>query len=289
MARVLIVNPLASGVTEPELAAVQAALPPGTETVLTHARGHAVELAREWSPGSRRCTCSRATARSTRCSTASPPTSRSGSSQAAARACSRGPSGCRATRSGRRNGLRSGTTRRISLGTVNGRRFGFNAGIGFDAELVRRVDALGRRSDGKRPGTSPLRERPCGCSPTTGFATAPAIEIEGLGRAAFAFVANCSPYTYLGRLGLRIAPDATFDGGLDIVAPIELRARSLPGLGIQAWRGRTERGGTLYRHDADRIRIRCDTPLPLQVDGEDMGDVSEVELVAERDAVTVLV
>ena len=43
-------------------------------------------------------------------------------------------------------------TRRISLGRVNGRRFGFSAGIGFDAELVRGVDALGRRSDGKRPG-----------------------------------------------------------------------------------------------------------------------------------------
>jgi hypothetical protein len=32
------------------------------------------------------------------------------------------------------------------------RRFGFNAGIGLDAELVRRVDQLGRNKDGKRPG-----------------------------------------------------------------------------------------------------------------------------------------
>ena len=35
--------------------------------------------------------------------------------------------------------------------------------------------------------------------------------------------------------------------------------------------------------------IRCDVPLPAQVDGEDIGDVEEVEIVAERDAVTVLV
>src|SRR4051812_12802357 len=48
--------------------------------------------------------------------------------------------------------LESGRTRTISLGRVNGRRFGFSAGIGLDAELVRRVDALGRRADGKRPG-----------------------------------------------------------------------------------------------------------------------------------------
>src|SRR5262249_22097466 len=43
-------------------------------------------------------------------------------------------------------------THRISLGRVNGRRFAFSAGLGFDAELVRHVDRRGRRSDGRRPG-----------------------------------------------------------------------------------------------------------------------------------------
>ena len=45
-----------------------------------------------------------------------------------------------------------GTTRRIGLGRVNGRRFGFNAGLGFDAELVRKVDRIGRTPEGRRPG-----------------------------------------------------------------------------------------------------------------------------------------
>ncbi len=44
----------------------------------------------------------------------------------------------------------------------------------------------------------------------------------------------------------------------------------------------------LTLHDADRLVVRCDVPLPLQVDGEDLGDVSEAVLEAERDAVTVL-
>jgi hypothetical protein len=53
--------------------------------------------------------------------------------------------------------------------------------------------------------------------------------------------------------------------------------------------GQTAAPGVLYRHDADRVEIRCDHPLPLQIDGEDLGDVTELELLAERDALTVLV
>ena len=41
-------------------------------------------------------------------------------------------------------------------------------------------------------------------------------------------------------------------------------------------------------HDADRIGIRCDAPMPLQLDGEDLGDAAEVGFEAERDAATVL-
>src|SRR4051794_17762323 len=43
-------------------------------------------------------------------------------------------------------------SRRISLGSVNGRRFSFSAGLGFDGEAVRRLDGLGRDPGGARPG-----------------------------------------------------------------------------------------------------------------------------------------
>ena len=36
-------------------------------------------------------------------------------------------------------------------------------------------------------------------------------------------------------------------------------------------------------------RSSCDRPLPLQADGEDLGDVEHVVFEAERDAVDVLV
>jgi hypothetical protein len=45
----------------------------------------------------------------------------------------------------------------------------------------------------------------------------------------------------------------------------------------------------VYGHDLDRIEIVCDRPLPLQVDGEDLGDVTSALFEAERAAVQVLV
>src|SRR6478672_3140798 len=46
----------------------------------------------------------------------------------------------------------TGRKRRISLGRVNGRRFGFAAGVGLDAEAVRRLDAYGRTQEHGRAG-----------------------------------------------------------------------------------------------------------------------------------------
>ena len=41
--------------------------------------------------------------------------------------------------------------------------------------------------------------------------------------------------------------------------------------------------------DADRIEVVCDRPLPLQVVGEDLGDVDRAVFEAERGAVEVAV
>jgi hypothetical protein len=45
--------------------------------------------------------------------------------------------------------------------------------------------------------------------------------------------------------------------------------------------------GVIYRHDLDRIEVRCRTLLPLQVDGEDLGDVDHASFECERGAVEV--
>ena len=288
MTRVLIVNPFASGVSERRLAAVQAALPAGTETVLTQARGEATELAAEWSPRAEAIYVFSGDGTYNEVINgirADIPVGfvPGGGTSVLPRALGLPRDPARAAER-----IASGRPRRISLGRINGRRFAFNAGIGFDAELVRRVDGLGRRPDGKRPGDIAFAWSVVRTLTEHRLHFEPALEVEGLGRAAFVLVANCSPYTYAGRLGLRIVPDASFEGGLDIVAPVEVRARSIPRLAKQAIRGRPGAADVLAGHDLDRIVIHCDVPLPLQVDGEDLGDADEVEIVAERDALTVL-
>lgn len=187
--------------------------------------------------------------------------------------------------------LATSSARRISVGRVNGRRFGFACGIGLDAEVVRAVDELGRRSDGRRP--SNLRFAWTGLR-TLGrhrFRLEPALEVVDHGRAAFALVSNGPAYSYAGRIALRPALHASFEGGLDLVAPVRLRTTGLPRLAWYALgRGaRVTSRDLLYAHDADRIEIVCDGPMPLEVDGEDLGDVARAVIEAERDAVTVLV
>lgn len=292
MASVLIANPWASGVGEKRLAAVRAELPEGTELRLTGAGGQATELARELSgqvdalyvfggdgtynevlngidattpvgfiPGGGTSVLPRALGLPRE-------------AVAAARFVAHGAH-----------------TRRISVGRVNGRRFGFGAGIGIDAEVVRAVDELGRRSDGRRPSNLAFAWTGVRTLSRNRFRLEPALEVTGVGRAAFVLVSNGPAYSYAGRLPLRPAPEASFDAGLDLVAPIRLRARDLPRIARYALGGgeRERARDLLYVHDADRLEVVCDRPLPLQADGEDLGDVERALFEAERDAVTVLV
>ena len=86
-----------------------------------------------------------------------------------------------------------------------------------------------------------------------------------------------------------LVPDADFELGLDFVAPCASAGARFCGRRTRCSAGIRARRSFLVGHDLDRIEIRCDRPLPLQVDGEDLGDVEEAVFEAERDAVSVLV
>ena len=293
MATLLIVNPWASGVDEERLMRVRAELPAATELRLTSVRGEATKLAREVSghvdalyvfggdgtynevlngidrdtpvgliPGGATSVLPRALGLPRQ-------------PVAAARRL-------------------AGETRprRIAVGRVNGHRFGFACGIGLDAEVVRAVDELGRQPDGRRPSNVTFAWTGLRTLSRHRFRLEPAVEVKGLGRAApFVLVSNAPAYTYAGPFPLHPARAASFDGGLDLVAPTRMRRRDLPGAIVLAL-GRRDPARVhelLYAHNADRLEVVCDRPLPLQADGEDLGDVEHALFEAERDAVTVLV
>ena len=294
---VLIVNPFASAVTEARLREVEAVLSRETRlrTVLTERAGHATELAREACaeadvlfvfagdggynevlngldgvhpvgliPGGGTSVLPRALGIA-----ATPAAAAEQTAEA----------------------LREGRARRISVGRVNGRRFGFSAGIGLDAELVRRMDALGRSEDGRRPGDLTFAWTLIRVLAQQRARLGPALEVSGFGRAAFALVANGDPYTYVGRIPLRVAPEARFERGLDVVGARELRPGALPRFltYVLAGRGQSKAEDVLYGHDLDSLEVVCDAPMPLQVDGEDLGDVERAVFECERDAISVLV
>ena len=101
--------------------------------------------------------------------------------------------------------IRIGRTSEVSLGRVNGRRFGFAAALGFPAEVVRRVDELGRE-DGRRPPDRAFLTTAARLLAERRGRLPPEVEVDGHGRASFALVANGDPYTYLGRLPVRPTP-----------------------------------------------------------------------------------
>jgi len=292
---ILIVNPYSTGVTRPQVEQVEAALrrTAKVERRQTEARGHATELAAEAADSADAIVVF-----------AGDGTYNEAVNGAAGRVPFGFVPGGGASVFPRALGLSRDPivaavaiaaalaetrTRSIALGSVNGRRFLFSAGVGLDGEAVRRVDGRGRSADGRRASNTIFALTVARSLVEQRLHIEPQLDIEGQGRAAFVFVANGRPYTYAGRVPFTLLRDAAFEEGLDFVAPREVRPMAVPRLLVRMVRGTTAADpSVLAGHDLDALMVRCDKPLPLQVDGEDLGDVTEASFTAERNALTVL-
>jgi diacylglycerol kinase family enzyme len=193
--------------------------------------------------------------------------------------------------------LERGSERRVSLGTVNERRFTFAAGVGIDAEIVKRIDERGRgdesADEAKRPGDLWFVREAIGVLLEGKYAE-PSMRVEVPGEpdlpAATVFVANCSPWSFAGPLELDVAPEASFEGGFDLVVVESVAAREAPGR-IRSLLGRGEApdpDGVTRLHDLEHATVRCNRPTPVQVDGELLGELDVVELGVVRDAARLL-
>ena len=291
---VLIVNPKATRVTEEGIAAVERALMGSTyvRTVRTERPRHAVELAREASDADALIVFSgdggfnevlNGVERSDQPVGFLP----GGGTSVLSRALGLPRDAVEAAER-LADALREDRTRTISTGRVNGRRFGFGAGIGIDAEAVRRIDDRGRSPEGERPGDLAFIGTFARLLLERRGRLDPVLDIDGYGRAAFVLVANVNPYSFLKTVAIKASPEAVFEAGLDFLAPVSLTPRTVPPLLLALATGRRARNA-LRGHDLDRISLRSDRPLPLHADGEDLGDVTEAVFEAERDSITVLV
>ncbi len=188
--------------------------------------------------------------------------------------------------------LLAGRSRPLGLGEANGRLFGFQAGIGFDAAVVRRVE--------DHPGMKRwlrqvafvllgLREWAINIDRRD-----PAIEVHGVagldGPRMMVVAGNVDPYTYLGPRALRLTPDAGPTTGLELLA-----VRPVSTWGILRALGRAFARADHVRddaidvaHDLSEVELRCTRPVDLMVDGDHIGTHEVVRLRYRPDAVLVL-
>ena len=187
--------------------------------------------------------------------------------------------------------LRAGKSRRIGLGRLDERWFTFTAGIGVDADAVRRVERA--RSRG-RPSTPSRYARAAARSLLSIDRRNPALTLERPGEEPvtglfLGIAANTAPWTYWGSKPLVLTSGASFDGGLDLVA---MRKAGLPGtlwavsgmLTAEGVRGR----GVMCFTDLPEFRLHGDVALPLQVDGDYIGEGSDVTFRSIPKAIRVI-
>ncbi|HEV7935304.1 MAG TPA: diacylglycerol kinase family protein [Actinomadura sp.] len=156
------------------------------------------------------------------------------------------------------------------------RWFVFAAGLGFDAEVIARVEArraAGRRSTGAlyvREATTEFllgreRRRP---AMTLRLPGEPPLEDLFL-----CLISNVSPWTYLGARPVNPSPQASFDAGLDVFALGRMGpARMLHVLRQALAREPDPRGrGVHRRHDLEELVLSAVRPQGWQVDGDHLG------------------
>jgi diacylglycerol kinase family enzyme len=172
--------------------------------------------------------------------------------------------------------------RLVDLGLLNDRYFAFSAGVGLDADVVEQVDARPRRK--ARLGEWFYTWTAIRTFHRSYLFHPPRLEVQlGTERVGgiSAILQNGSPYTYFGDHPVRMAGGTELDSG-DLCG-IVLQRASVIDLPTIAWRALSARVSVGdHRHvrpfgPVHEVRVRPDDshPLPLQVDGDYIGDASQ--------------
>jgi diacylglycerol kinase family enzyme len=189
--------------------------------------------------------------------------------------------------------LSAGRSRLVGLGRADDRWFTFNAGMGWDADVVAEVEQMRFRG----LAATPVRYAMTGLrqyyrqwrdpKPMT-------VEVPGLlapTEVRVTFVSNTSTWTYLGPRAVHTNPGASFATGLGLFA---MRSLDVGTVGHVLWEilraGGDPKGRHVLRHDAvPLVRVSSQIPVALQLDGDHLGERSEVEFLSVPEALRVVV
>ena len=177
--------------------------------------------------------------------------------------------------------MREGRTRTITLGRADDRYFTFTTGLGLDAEIMQRIDAArgaGKTATPVRYLATTVRHFFAGSDRRTPHLVLHRPGQEPIEGVFLAIVQNTSPWTYFGAHPVNPSPKASFDTGLDLWATRSLRVPQALRLSTRMVLSR-DRGNpraVVAWHDQPEFRIAATRPTPMQVDGEVVGDVTDV-------------
>jgi diacylglycerol kinase family enzyme len=203
--------------------------------------------------------------------------------------------------------LREGSERTVGLGLTSGtpgtddeavpsRWFTFNAGLGFDAGVVGRVEQQrerGKKSTHALYVRQVVRQLLGETHRRHGTIT---LEQDGEEVAAdlvLSIVSNTAPWTFLGNRPMYASPKASFDTGLDVFGLSRLSTTAVARYGTQLLTSSPERGPkgkhAVSLHDLTRFTLHSKVPLPLQMDGDHLGLRTSVTFTGVRRALRVIV
>jgi YegS/Rv2252/BmrU family lipid kinase len=185
--------------------------------------------------------------------------------------------------------------RRVALGRADDRYFTFACGIGLDGAIVRAVE---RRQRIKKTagewyyvwsGARLLFAGIDRSDPPVTVRWGPDLE-HHRDDLFLAIVQNTRPYTYLGDREMHICPRADLDGGLDLLALDRFRLSFILRIvGQMFTTGRhVNNRHVLSLHDQQRIEITTSLPMPVEMDGEYVGDRTTLRMESVANALSVL-
>ncbi|MEM9132560.1 MAG: diacylglycerol kinase family protein [Actinomycetota bacterium] len=190
--------------------------------------------------------------------------------------------------------LAARSERPASVGLANGRAFLFHVGVGFDAEVVDRVEQRGhlKRYMGHpyfMAMTVATWLRPLsGRRPSFSVRTADGRRID---KALLTIALNTTPYTYLGATPLHLAPEASLSSPLSMAVLTSLSPRMVPIL-IAATRratGLADRRGAHHWADVTEATVTGGEAFHYQLDGEALDPVTELRLEHRPEAIRLVV